>query len=353
MNKIEATGYDILFGLEGYDVLGAYLNEKAYTNIIILTDSNCNELCMPHFLAHLPTDVPFEIIEIEAGEAYKDLETCAGVLQSMTELGADRNSIVLTLGGGVVSDLGGFVASVYMRGIDCIYVPTSLLAMVDASVGGKTGVDLGGIKNIVGTFAMPKMVVIDTTYLETLNAREIKAGYAEMLKHGLIYDRSYFNHLQDIAQIDFSDLETLVYHSIVIKNEIVKADPKENGQRKVLNFGHTVGHAIESYFLELHPENTLLHGEAVAFGMVIEAYLSMQFAQMPIEEYENIRDTISNIYGELQLTENMVLDIVEWMRFDKKNAKGEIRMVLLPSIGEAIYDVTVSKELIVKGFGIE
>ncbi|MDR0228535.1 MAG: 3-dehydroquinate synthase [Flavobacteriaceae bacterium] len=353
MNKIEATGYDVLLGLEAYNVLGTYLNEKAYTNIIILTDSNCNELCMPHFLAHLPTEIPFEIIEIEAGEVFKDLETCAGVLQSMAELGADRNSVVITVGGGVLSDLGGFVASIYMRGIDCIYVPTTLLAMVDASVGGKTGVDLGGIKNAVGTFVMPKMVVIDVSYLETLPAREIKAGYAEMLKHGLIYDRSYFEHLKDISQIDFSDLETLVYHSIIIKNEIVNEDPKEAGQRKVLNFGHTVGHAIESYFLHTQPENALLHGEAVAFGMVIEAYLSMKLVNMSMQEFEDIRNTITMIYGELQLTENMVLDIVDWMRFDKKNAKGEIRMVLLTSIGAAIYDIVVSKDLIISGFDIK
>lgn len=350
MNIIEAKHYNVVFGLDAYNVLGEYLNEKAYTNIIILTDVNCNEVCMPYFLAHLPTDVPFEIIEIEAGEEHKNLETCSGVLETMAELGADRNSVVVTLGGGVVSDLGGFVASIYMRGIDSIYVPTTLLAMVDASVGGKTGVDLGGIKNIVGTFTMPKMVVIDVTYLNTLEGRQIKAGYAEMLKHGLIYDQSYFNHLKDISAIDFEDIETLVHHSVVIKNEIVLADPKEKGLRKVLNFGHTIGHAIESYFLTEKPNEIVLHGEAVAAGMIIEGYVSMEMAGLSNDEYEQIRTGIDSIFERVKLTESEVLNVLEWMKFDKKNVNGEIRMVLLPSMGQSVFDINVDKQLIVNAF---
>lgn len=350
MNIIEAKHYNVVFGLDAYNVLGEYLNEKAYTNIIILTDVNCNEVCMPHFLAHLPTNVPFEIIEIEAGEEHKNLETCSGVLETMAELGADRNSVVVTLGGGVVSDLGGFVASVYMRGIDSIYVPTTLLAMVDASVGGKTGVDLGGIKNIIGTFTLPKMVVIDETYLQTLSGRQLKAGYAEMLKHGLIYDQSYFRHLKDISNIDFSDIEMIIYHSVYIKNEIVLADPKEKGQRQILNFGHTIGHAVESYFLKEKPNETVLHGEAVALGMLVEAFISMQLAGLTQEEFDEISSGIDAIFERIKLTEPELLNVLEWMKFDKKNVGGEIRMVLLPSLGQAVYGINVDKQLIINAF---
>lgn len=237
MIKVETADYPIYFGIEGYTILGDFLNEKQYSKLLILTDSTCNELCLPHFLAHLPTTIPFEIVEIEPGETAKDLATCEGVWSAMLDLELDRHSALITVGGGVVSDLGGFVASVYLRGIDCFAVPTTLLAMVDASVGGKTGVDLQGVKNVIGAFSMPQMVVIDASYLETLEPRELKSGYAEMLKHGLIYDESYFNHLKNIAQVDFADIETLIYHSVVIKSQIVQEDPKEAGLRKILKIG--------------------------------------------------------------------------------------------------------------------
>lgn len=350
MNKIKTADYDIYFGVEGYTLLGKYLNEKQYSKIIILTDSNCNEYCLPHFLSHLPTTVPFEIIEIESGEQFKDLETCGGVLQTMAELGADRKSVMITVGGGVVSDLGGFAASIYMRGIDCINVPTTLLAMVDASAGGKTGIDLGGIKNCVGTFSMPKMLLIDVSYLETLNGKQIRSGYAEMLKHGLIYDANYYNHLKDISTIDFEDLSLLIYHSVYIKNEVVSRDPKEAGLRKILNFGHTVGHAVESHFLTQSEEKILLHGEAIAVGMVIEAYLSVKQGLLSLEEYEDIKAVIRNIYGKVEITSEDVEQILQWIKFDKKNYEGNIYSVLLAKTGEAKYDCLITKDLIICGF---
>ncbi|WP_121966602.1 3-dehydroquinate synthase [Myroides sp. N17-2] len=349
MENITTENYDILFGQEAYEQLGSYLNSNGYSKLFILTDSNCYEHCLPYFLSNLPTEVPFEIIEVEAGEENKVLETCAGVIQTMLELGGDRKSMIITVGGGVITDMGGFIASVFMRGIDFINIPTSLLAMVDASVGGKTGVDLNGIKNCIGSFVMPKMLIIDVNYLETLEARQIKAGYAEMLKHGLIFDDKYYTYLKDIANVDFNDLETLIYHSVTIKNDVVTQDPKEHGLRKILNFGHTIGHAVESYFLMHAEKETLLHGEAVALGMVVEAYISMELAQLTEAEYLDIKETIHTIYGVVQMTEEDIAGALEWLKFDKKNYNGNIRCVLLDKIGTSVYDIEVNKELIVKG----
>ncbi|MTG97460.1 3-dehydroquinate synthase [Myroides albus] len=349
MENIKTEHYDILFGQEAYGQLGTYLNNNGYSKLFILTDSNCYEHCLPYFLSNLPTEVPFEIIEVEPGEENKVLDTCAGVIQTMLELAGDRKSILITVGGGVITDMGGFIASVFMRGIDFINIPTSLLAMVDASVGGKTGVDLNGIKNCIGVFAMPKMLIIDVNYLETLEARQIKAGYAEMLKHGLIFDANYYNYLKDIANVDFGDLQALIHHSVVIKNTVVTQDPKEQGLRKILNFGHTVGHAVESYFLTNESKQTLLHGEAVALGMVVEAFISKELAQLYEQDYLNIKHAIQSIYGVVDLSEDDILNSLEWLKFDKKNYSGNIRCVLLNKIGESVYDIEVSKELIISG----
>ena len=350
MDIIKADNYDIAIGIEGYSFLGKHINEKNYTKLFILCDSNSNEYCMGHFLAHLPVEVEFEIIEIEPGEENKVLETAQGVIQSMLELGGDRNSAMITLGGGVITDIGGFIASIYMRGIDCYNIPTTLLSMVDASVGGKTGVDCDGIKNCIGTFSNPKMVVVDVTYLETLPGVQIRSGYAEMLKHGLILDPQYYDFLKDSGNIDMSLLQPLVFRSIEIKTEVVLEDPTEKGLRKVLNFGHTVGHAIESYFLSNEQKPTLLHGEAIAIGMIIEAYLSKELLQLPEEDYLDIKRYLEKIFGKVEITPEDVDNILEWLKFDKKNSHGKIRCVLLAHLGDPFFDVEVGKDLIVKGF---
>ncbi|WP_010254614.1 3-dehydroquinate synthase [Myroides injenensis] len=350
MEILNTKGSQILFGQDAYIALGQKLNEKQYSKLFIITDSNCNELCIPYFLSNLPTEIPFEIIEIEAGEEYKTLQTAEGVIQAMLDLGGDRKSVIVTVGGGVVTDLGGFVASIFMRGIDCYNVPTTLLAMVDASVGGKTGVDSAGIKNCIGTFSMPKIVVIDVNYLETLPVNQLKSGYAEMLKHGLIFDKKYFDHLKDIANVDFADIETLVMHSVIIKNEVVDNDPKEKGLRKILNFGHTVGHAIESYFLLSDKKEAILHGEAIAAGMVIEAYLSKELLGLSTKDYNEVKACVFNIYDRLDFDQSDISDILEWLKFDKKNENGVIKCVLLKEIGEATYDIVIDKVLIAKAF---
>src|SRR5690606_32174448 len=206
-----------------------------------------------------------------AGEENKNIDFCIGIWKMLLDFGAERNSLLINLGGGVVTDMGGFAASTYKRGIDFVQIPTTLLSQVDASIGGKTGIDLDTVKNIIGTFTQPEAVYINVDFLNTLDKRQLVSGFAEMIKHDFIFDASYFEDLKGFS-FDRPD-EDLIYRSVGIKNEVVKQDPKESGLRKILNFGHTIGHAVETYSID-NDDNPLLHGEAIAVGMICEAYLS-------------------------------------------------------------------------------
>ena len=315
-----------------------------------MVDSNTNDHCSSLFLSQIETELPIEIIEFEAGEINKNIETCTEIWNVLTELGADRKSVVLNLGGGVVTDLGGFVAATFKRGIDFINIPTSLLAMVDASVGGKTGIDLGNLKNQIGVFNFPKMVVIDVRFLETLPQNEMRSGLAEMLKHGLIFDRNYWNQFLDLGDKTFEALEELIYQSIVIKNTIVMQDPNEKGFRKALNFGHTLGHAIESYFLENETKKTLLHGEAIAVGMILESHIAKSKNLLSETDYLEIKKTIGAIYEPIVFTENDIEPILNLLIHDKKNEFGTIQFALINGIGKAIINQEVDNELIKLAF---
>ncbi|MDR6967527.1 3-dehydroquinate synthase [Flavobacterium arsenatis] len=350
MQSIEAEGYSIHFNGKGYEIINELVAEKNYSSIFIIVDSNSNEICLPNFLPNLSTDSRIEIIEFDAGEINKNIETCLGIWNVLTELRADRKSLIINLGGGVVTDLGGFVASTFKRGIDFLHVPTTLLAMVDASVGGKNGVDLGNLKNQIGTITIPKMVLIDTSFLETLPQNEMRSGLAEMLKHGLIYDKDYWEKFLDLSQIDFADFDTLIYDSIFIKNEIVKQDPREDGIRKALNFGHTLGHAIESYFLESENKKNLLHGEAIAVGMILESYISWKKGLLSAEEYLQIKTTIKGIYDEVVFDENDLIPIGELLIHDKKNEYGNIQFALIEGVGNIKINQSVENKLINEAF---
>ena len=321
-----------------------------YSKLFVLTDSNTYNYCLPHFLAQIATEIEMELLEIEAGEDHKTIDTCVQLWHSLTELGGDRKSILLNLGGGVISDLGGFVASTFKRGIDFINIPTTLLAMVDASIGGKNGVDLGSLKNQVGVINVPKAVLIDPVYLETLPANEMRSGLAEMLKHGLIFDKSYWEKLQNLNQLTTEDLEQLIYESIVIKNAIVSQDPTENGIRKALNFGHTLGHAIESYFLEDDSKETLLHGEAIAIGMILESYLSLQKDLLKPEEYHQIKTTLQSLFPPVTFTENDIKNVIELLIHDKKNEHGTVQYALLNGIGATKINQLTEDEWIINSF---
>jgi 3-dehydroquinate synthase len=348
MQSIEANGYQIFFNETGYEKINLFISENNYSSIFILVDEHTNEYCLPKFLPNLATEISIEIIEIEAGEEIKNITTCVEIWSILSELGADRKSLIINLGGGVITDIGGFIASTFKRGIDFINVPTTLLGMVDASIGGKNGVDLGNLKNQIGVINVPKMLLISTDFLETLSQREMRSGLAEMLKHGLIYDKNYWDQFLDLSQIDFADFDALIYRSIEIKNEIVKQDPTENGIRKALNFGHTLGHAIESHFLE--SETPLLHGEAIAIGMILESYLSKEKGLLSNEEYHQIKYIISNIYEPHNFTDEDIISIQNLLIHDKKNEYGKVQFALINGIGKIIINQSVENELIINSF---
>ena len=350
MQTIQANGYPVLFGEKEYETLNTFIKKNKYSNLFILVDSHTNELCLLRFLSFLATDKTIEIIEIESGESEKNISTCVEIWNILTELGADRKTLLINIGGGVITDIGGFVASTFKRGIDFINIPTSLLAMVDASIGGKNGVDLGNLKNQIGVINVPKMVIIDTDFLATLPQNEMRSGLAEMLKHGLIFDEKYWNEFKDLNQKDFADFDQLIHRSVEIKNEIVMQDPTENGIRKALNFGHTLGHAIESYFLENENKKTLLHGEAIAVGMILESFISWKKELLTETEFIEIKSTVNSIFETIVFEENDLQPILNLLIHDKKNEYGEIQFALLDGIGKTKINQQVDNELIVLAF---
>ena len=350
MQSIKANGYSVIFNNEGYKELNKLISENNYSTLFIMVDSNTNEVCLPKLLPLIETESRIEIIEFDAGEINKNIETCVQIWNVLTELGADRKSLIINLGGGVVTDLGGFVASTFKRGIDFINIPTTLLAMVDASIGGKTGIDLGNLKNQIGVINNPKLVVIDSDFLETLPQIEMRSGLAEILKHGLICNKIYWKQFLDLTILNFDDIDAIIFDSIKIKNEIVMQDPMELGIRKALNFGHTLGHAIESYFMENPTKKNLLHGEAIAIGMVLESYISMTKNLISKEEYTEIKTTIKSIFEGVDFDKNDIQSIVDLLIHDKKNENGKIKFVLLDGIGNFIINQEFDNEFITASF---
>ena len=335
---------------KGYARLNQFLKENSFSNLFVLTDSHTHHYCLSPFLQKLKTDLSIEVIEMEAGEENKTLETCSGIWKVLSELGADRKSLLINLGGGVVTDLGGFVASTFKRGISFVHFPTSLLAMVDAAVGGKNGVNLDHLKNQVGVIRKPNLVIADTSFLQTLPANEMRSGLAEMLKHGLIENRRYWQKLQQLDRLGLDDLDALILESIEIKENIVKQDPEEKHLRKSLNFGHTLGHAIESYCLESTERTKLLHGEAVAVGMVLAAYLSAEKESFSKTDLREIKNTVVEMYGRVEFSKAEQEKIIDLLKFDKKNEGGKINFVLLRDVGKPVMDRQVSNELIFQAF---
>lgn len=345
MNTIQASTYPIHFQKDNYSKLSKLIASKAYSSIFILVDENTMSYCYPKFIPFLKTDIRVEVIEIEVGEEFKNLETCAGVWSALSELDADRKSLIITLGGGVITDLGGFVASAFKRGIDFVNIPTTLLSMVDASVGGKTGVDLGVLKNQIGLFSNPEMVIIDTDYLESLDDREMASGLAEIIKYGLTYDVKL---LKEVIEFKNLSISSLIHRSIEIKNEVVLQDPKESGLRKILNFGHTIGHAVESYFLEHPSKEKLTHGEAIAIGMICECYLSYQLLNFSNQKVDETKALILSIFAKVSVLPEDFNAIIELLKHDKKNVGGQINFVLLNDYENCELDCKVSNELIIE-----
>jgi len=308
------------------------------SKVFILTDENVAPFWLPEVAHWLHCGTATDIV-IKAGEQHKNLQTVQRIWKTLMKHQADRNALIINLGGGVITDLGGFAASTYKRGIRFINVPTTLLAMVDAAIGGKTGIDFGGVKNQIGTFAEAEGVLVDPVYLLTLPQREICSGMAEMLKYGFIADPVFLT-------ITPGDYQDYILHAGDIKREIVMKDPRESGMRKILNFGHTIGHAIESHCLTTN--YPLLHGEAVALGMMGSLWLSVKrcgLDETVLHEYEKrlpmlLPDT------EICLDATDVEPIMAFLVHDKKSCDGKLQFVLLEAIGKPIWDVEVETDLV-------
>ena len=342
--------------------------------IAVLVDENTKRECYPILEKFFQNNNLSNIllIEIPSGEAHKTLATCTHIWRELTQNHFDRKAILLNLGGGVIGDVGGFCASTYKRGIDFIQIPTTLLSQVDASVGGKLGIDFNGFKNHIGLFKIPSKVWIHTPFLETLPRNEVRSGFAEVIKHCLIADRTAW---QKLLEIDKSNLQkqnwnVIVNHSVALKARITEEDPTEKGLRKILNFGHTIGHAIESYFMEENKKaneknnnKALLHGEAIALGMIAESYFSAflyknQFSNQNFisqSDFEEIKNYISSVFEDTIIyfrkatsTINTLQEIVNRAKQDKKNNQSTILTCALEEIGKAVFDVPISENQILE-----
>lgn len=318
--------------------LDALLRNLTFSQVFVLVDQNTATHCLPLIQSVLP--VSTHICEIISGEKNKTIQTCTRIWSAMTEAQLDRKALFVNLGGGVIGDMGGFCASIYKRGIRFVNLPTTLLSQVDASVGGKLGVDFDGLKNHLGVFNEPETVLISTEFLATLPKLELRSGFAEIIKHGLIRDQGYFENL-DFNNWQNSDWKELIQHSVAIKKSVVLEDPKEGGLRKILNFGHTIGHAIETFYLD-GPDH-LLHGEAIAVGMICEAFLSFQKLNLPAKQLDQIAASFVLVFGKIKIEQKHLESIVDYCLQDKKNEDNLLLFSLLNHIGDCTYNVPVSR----------
>ena len=319
------------------------ISECQHDRVFVLTDETTKRLCWPK-LSSMRCMQEVALITIPATDTNKNLESLALVWDALSKGGATRHSLLINLGGGMVTDLGGFAAATFKRGIDFINIPTTLLAMVDASVGGKTGVNFNGLKNEIGVFADARFVIVSTLFLDTLDMPNLCSGYAEMLKHGLINDERMWAELVGFSlhNPDFAQLQRMVGESIAVKERIVQQDPHEKGLRKALNLGHTIGHAIESFAME--QGRPMLHGYAVAYGLVGELYLSVCKTSFPVDRLRQTARFIRETYGTPAITCDDYLKLLELMKHDKKNTSGIINFSLLANIGDVKLNQTASEE---------
>lgn len=322
--------------------LTAAISECEHDKLFVLTDTTTQEKCLPVISQFLCLRGA-QFITIPASDSHKDLQSISLVWEGLQKGGASRHSCLINLGGGMITDLGGFAASTFKRGINFINIPTTLLAMVDASVGGKTGINFGGLKNEIGVFNDSKFVILDTQFLQTLDAENLISGYAEMLKHGLISTPEMWQELvsYDLEHPDLQHLQQMVADSVKVKERIVEQDPHEQGIRKALNLGHTFGHAFESWALRRKP---VLHGYAVAFGLIPELYLSVMKTGFPTEQMRQTVNFIKEYYGSLPITCNDYDELIELMGHDKKNQNGIINFTLLGGIGDIRINQTATHD---------
>jgi len=283
---------------------------------------------------------------IPAGENNKKIESVAKIWEFLSKNGGDRKSLLINIGGGMLTDLAGFAATTFKRGVDFLNVPTTLLSQVDASVGGKTGINFAGFKNEIGTFKEPVAVIINTDFLKTIDKENFISGFAEMIKHGLIFSPEHLAELKifDIDNIDYEHLQKVISDSVNVKAYFVSNDPTEQNIRKALNFGHTIGHAFESYAMQQN--KPIQHGYAVAYGMIAELYLSLKKCNFPIKEFENLTNWLLKLYGKFEISKNDFDSLFELMTHDKKNEAGRINFTLLSEVGKIQINQNCESELI-------
>ncbi|MEM9916671.1 MAG: 3-dehydroquinate synthase [Bacteroidota bacterium] len=345
MTTLPLEDYNIYVG-DCWEAFNGFLADSHYSKVFVIVDENTEQLCLPKLKAHCPTLLEAQLIRVTAGEQHKNIESCQHIWSTMMAAKADRKALTVNLGGGVIGDMGGFCASTFKRGMDFVQVPTTLLSQVDASIGGKLGIDFADVKNSVGLFANPKAVFVLPNFLETLSARELRSGFAEIIKHALIADhRQWMSLLQeeDLQQIAW---EQVIVHSLGIKQRVVEEDPFERGLRKALNFGHTIGHAVESQ--ALHSDDPLLHGEAIAVGMVAELFLSHKVLGLPLEKVQQATDYLLTHYGRRRIDLSNPALLLSLMRNDKKNEGGKINFSLLPELGQVQVNQTCEEALILE-----
>ncbi|AFJ90594.1 3-dehydroquinate synthase [Blattabacterium sp. (Blaberus giganteus)] len=352
--KIKKRGEFIYFNKKAYDVLKNYLLHKvdSIKNIFILVDDITHAHCLPILFQNINFLKKSNVIKIKSGEEEKNINTCIQICKNLEKFKATRKSLIINLGGGVITDIGGFVASIFKRGIRFINIPTTLLGMVDAAIGYKTGVNLNYIKNEIGSFYIPEFLIIDTHFLRTLPNKEIVSGMAEMLKHGLIASQNFWEQMiqiqTDIMIQNENKWMNLIHQSILIKQNIVNQDPKEEGLRKILNFGHTIGHALESYFMNI---NKILHGIAVIMGMIYESWISCKINGLSISDYKEIKSILSTLCPiENKISGLEIKKLLFIMEHDKKNEKNKIQFSLLKEIGKCSYNCQVPSSLIKESF---
>lgn len=323
--------------------LAEAVGKVEHDRLFVLTDTTTKQLCWP-VVQNYAVMKDAIMITIQPTDEAKTLETLATVWASLQKGGATRHSLMINLGGGMITDLGGFAASTFKRGMAYINIPTTLLSQVDASVGGKTGINFGGLKNEIGVFNCANSVILSSTFLRTLDTGNMLSGYAEMLKHGLLSSKENWAELLtfDITTPDYATLQNLVAKSVAIKEQIVKEDPTEKGIRKALNLGHTAGHAIES--LALKEGRTILHGYAVAWGLLMELYLSARKCGFPAKEMHQMEAYIKEHYGKFLYECKHYETLYNFMSHDKKNQGGNINFTLLGGIGDIRINQTASQD---------
>jgi 3-dehydroquinate synthase len=342
--SVSERSYPIYIGVDLIEKLPTLFDFSKYTKIFILTDKNVEELFLKKLLKN-QTDKTSYIV-LPPGEAAKDIDHLTKIWKSMVDSQLDRKSIVINLGGGVIGDIGGFAASTYMRGIDFINIPTTILSQVDESVGGKTMIDFNGIKNIVGTFHQPSAVFIDVGTIKTLPERQVLSGFAEIIKHGIIKDKNYFDFVTKKHPLEFTEAELIeiITGSCKIKAQVVQNDEKEKGERKLLNFGHTIGHAVEAISLET--PIPLLHGEAISIGMILEAEIANKTGVLSEKDVTIIKQKLHDSGLPTESPNFSAEDIIKKMKSDKKNVGETINFTLLKQVGVGLINQTVSEETI-------